>query len=325
MLVNLDVKATPVTDGNGASDPAKNKPAASTGEALKGAPTEPKAQPAGEAMDDEEIVIGDEGETEDDAEKPEADNDGDGDGNDEDESGDEGSDESDEPEHRRLSRNQRKNLKIRALSESISAKDERIRELESELARRTSAGRSEDEDLVEPKEADFPNNYLAFENAMREYRIRKVIREEAARTAGERTKEVAEELRRIRVAAYNERLAQIRDRIPDFDETLERAKNVPIRDDVCDRILESAKGPQIAHYLARNLDKVAELNRMTPLAAAREIGRLEARIRGPQPKKTTEAPAPLTRPRGSGTRGAPKRIEDMSMEEYTRAREQGLI
>jgi hypothetical protein len=73
-----------------------------------------------------------------------------------------------------------------------------------------------------------------------------------------------------------------------------------IRDDVRDLLLESNKGPLIVYHLAKHPEKVAALNRMSPTAAAREVGSLEARIRGPQPKTRSKAPPPKPAPRGSG-------------------------
>jgi hypothetical protein len=219
-------------------------------------------------------------------------------------------DESGKPQ--KLSRNQRKNRK---LAEQAA----KIKELEDRLVR--TQGFAND-DLSLPRPEEFPGNYPAFARALRAYEVRRAVREENAR--GAKASEAAAELQRVRVSAYNERLTEVKDRIPDFEETLQEARRTDIRDDVRDLILESAKGPLIAYHLAKNLDKVAELNRMPQLAAAREIGRLEARIRGPQPKRQTSAPPPLTPPRG-GTGGVAKKVEHMSMDEFVREREAGRL
>ena len=219
-------------------------------------------------------------------------------------------DESEKPQ--KLSRNQRKNRK---LAEQAA----KIKELEYRLVR--TQGHADD-DLAMPRPDEFPGNYPAFARALRAFEVRRAVRDENAR--GAQARDAAAELHRVRAAAYGERLSEVQDRIPDFEETLAEAKRIDIRDDVRDLILESAKGPLIAYHLAKNLDKVAELNRMPQLAAAREIGRLEARIRGPQPKRQTSAPPPLTPPRG-GTGGVAKKVEHMSMDEYIRERDAGRL
>lgn len=218
--------------------------------------------------------------------------------------------ESEKPQ--KLSRNQRKNRK---LAEQAA----KIRELEDRLVRTQGLANG---DLAMPRPEEFPGNFPAFARALRAYEVRRAVRDEHARAAS--AGQVPTELQRVRAAAYGERLSEVKDRIPDFDETLQEARRIDIRDDVRDLILESAKGPLIAYHLAKNLDKVEELNRMPQLAAAREIGRLEARIRGPQPKRRTSAPPPLTPPRG-GTGGVAKKVEHMSMDEYIREREAGRL
>lgn len=270
---------------------------------------EPSAENPADSAHEEPVTLAPEAEER----EPEADS---GDAEPEGERGDEAgqNEESEEGEGKKpekLSRNQRKNRK---LAEQAA----KIKELEDRLVRLHGGA----DDLALPRPEEFPDNYPAFARALRAYEVRRAVREENAR--GAKASEAAAELQRVRVSAYNERLTEVKDRIPDFEETLQEARRTDIRDDVRDLILESAKGPLIAYHLAKNLDKVAELNRMPQLAAAREIGRLEARIRGPQPKRQTSAPPPLTPPRG-GTGGVAKKVEHMSMDEYVREREAGRL
>lgn len=200
----------------------------------------------------------------------------------------------------------------------------RLRAAEEELAeyRRTQAVRpakadAAGDDLKEPKESDFPNDYLAYDRALRAYETRKAIRDENARVATEQEQANAQRAHRARLNAYNARLEDVKDRIPDYDTTLRQANDVPIRDDVRDMILDDGKGPLIAYHLAKNPEKLEALNRMTPIEAAREIGKLSARIRGPQTKTVTQAKPPLSVPRGTGTATGRRDPSVMSMEEYT--------
>ena len=122
------------------------------------------------------------------------------------------------------------------------------------------------------------------------------------------------------MAVYSDNLKSVRDRIPDYDRVMAEQTGVYIRDDVAAAILESPKGPLMAYYLAKNLDKVAELNRMPPMAAAREVGRLEARIRTPKGNQATAARPVRTPPRGGGA--PPDRDPStMSMEDFVKWRE----
>ena len=208
---------------------------------------------------------------------------------------------------------------------------ERVRALEREnedLCRNRQAQRApadDDGDLVEPKERDFPGDYLAYDRALRAYQTTKAIRDENRRVAARQAERAAHFEHRERVAGYNVRLETVKDRIPDFDRVMREAGRMDIRNDVRDLILDSPKGPLLAYHLARNPDKVADLNRMSAAQAAKEIGGLEARIRGPNPKTVTSAKAPPRPMPAGGTASRAPRVEAMSMEEYTAARKAGKI
>src|SRR5581483_8116055 len=212
---------------------------------------------------------------------------------------DEGEDEGEQGEQEGEGRPRRRSgsARLRARLARVERENRELRDAVTHGARRAPAA-SGDDDLVAPKESDFPNDYLAFEAAMQDYRVRKAIREENQRVAKEQSDADAERATRVKLSAYNDRLETVKDRIPDFDDVMAEARGQQIRDDVLDQILDSAKGPLIAYHLAKNPGKVDALNRMSPLEAAKEIGRLEARIRGPQAKKVTRAEAPLKSPKG---------------------------
>ena len=207
---------------------------------------------------------------------------------------------------------------------------ERAQRLERELAEarrahteRPTPGPNEDEDkdLVEPKEADF-DNWVAYQRALQQYDSRKAYREERRREAQQQATGQAQREHDDRLRLYNRNLDQVRDRVPDFDRVIADARDMPISDAAQELILESPKGPLLAYFLAKNPEKLAEINRMTPTSAAREIGRLEARIRSPQPKARTNAPAPRQAPKGSGG-SSPKDPSRMSMAEFSAWREKG--
>ena len=180
------------------------------------------------------------------------------------------------------------------------------------------------DDLAEPRERDFPNDYLAYDRALREYQTRRAIRDEQRRVARVEALRHAESEHRARLAGYGARLDEVRDRIADFDRVMAAAGSVDVRNDLRDLILDSPKGPLLAYYLAKNPDRIAELNRMPPWAAAKEIGSLEARIRGHNPKTVTRAKAPPQTPRGgTAVRGA--NPGEMSMADYIAARKAGTI
>src|SRR5690348_5597058 len=175
---------------------------------------------------------------------------------------------------------------------------------------------------VPPRPEDFGNDTFAYDRALHQYAARKAVREEYERLQAAQHAHRAAVASRARLAAYNERLSEVRDRIPDFDQTLLEARDLHIRADLQELIRESPKGPLLAYYLARNLDRLDDLNRMPPVQAAREIGRLETRIRGPQPNVVTKAPPPVSAPKG-GTASPARDPSRMSMEDFVKWRDAG--
>jgi hypothetical protein len=238
----------------------------------------------------------------------------------EEESGDdEGREEGEGDRPRGKSRSARRAERIRRL-------EVRNRELEDALrsSGRSVAATDDDKDLVEPKESDYPNDYFAYQRALQSYETRKAVREENRRVAQAQESERAERANREALARFNDRLDAVKDRIPDYDRVMKEASRIEIRDDVLGLMLRDPKGPLLAYHLAKNPDKVDALNRMSPIEAAREIGSLSARIRGPQPKKATDAKTkPRTPPKGGSSPGR-KAYSDMSMDEYVKARAEEL-
>ena len=207
---------------------------------------------------------------------------------------------------------------------------DRIARLERELAEARGAASpvfrhghacvENDDDLVEPNARDYAHDYLAYDRALREYQTRKAVRDESHRQAERQAAEHRRIEHRERIDAYQRRLDDVRDRIPDFETAMRAQSAAAIRDDVRDLVMESPKGPLLAYYLATNPDVLDELNGMPPAAAAKTIGSLEARIRGPRPKLQTDARTSRDTPQGGASAGG-KSYAEMSMDEFIAARQ----
>jgi hypothetical protein len=246
-----------------------------------------------------------------------------GDDGDEDDESLEGEGEQDaEAEQRRSTRSQRR-------KEALKRANDRATALERELADLRKARPAtptlpaDDADLVKPKEEDFPNDYLAFDRAMRAYETRLAIRSETrtaakASEASEKAASDAAEFRQLR-SAHESRVAAIKDRVPDYGDAMRAIQKVNVGDDLAKQLISSPKSELLAYYLGKNPEVLHDLTRMTPLDAARKIGAIETRLRGPKPKTVTKAGAPKEAPKG-GTGGTPKALKDMSEAEYFAAR-----
>jgi len=71
-------------------------------------------------------------------------------------------------------------------------------------------------------------------------------------------------------------------------------RSVPISQTMAELISESDLGPQVAYHLAKNREVASAIYGLPPVQAAREIGRLEAKLSTPkaEPRPVTQAPPP---------------------------------
>jgi len=104
--------------------------------------------------------------------------------------------------------------------------------------------------------------------------------------------------------SYQEREEAARDKYDDFEQVAYNPK-LPITNVMAETIQSSDIGPELAYYLGSNPKDAERISRMTPLAQAKEIGKIEAKLAAEPPvKRTTSAPAPIS-PVTARSSGAP--------------------
>ena len=79
------------------------------------------------------------------------------------------------------------------------------------------------------------------------------------------------------ISTWTAKVAAAKSDIPDFDEMV-ASSSVAVNDAIRDAILESDVGPQILYHLAKDDEVAKRITSMSPNAALREIGKLEARF-----------------------------------------------
>lgn len=98
-------------------------------------------------------------------------------------------------------------------------------------------------------------------------------------------------------SAWEQKAAAVRAEAPDFDEVLEDAPAPsPV---VAQALHKSENGARMAYHLAKNPEEYDRINRLDPIEAAMELGRLETRLaasKKPEAHKpaATKAPKPPT-------------------------------
>lgn len=233
-------------------------------------------------------------------------------------------DESPEEKSKSKARRERREAADRRDREEREAESRRLREAETRLERIKAATKA----VAEPVEADFADyvEYVAAKGAWKQAQLSARFTENEVKAEIDTVKlaqQQAEQLRtQERVKEFTEAIPEARARYADFDQVIAVAQRADVVSSALSMmILESDAPHDVAYHLGKNPELARTLSAMNPVAAARELGRIEARLSAPRPKTTTEAPAPISPVRGTakGSRDPSK----MSYSEFKAYREAG--
>lgn len=133
----------------------------------------------------------------------------------------------------------------------------------------------------EPRAEDF-DSHEAWVKASIRYEAKRLLEEEKAQTETQK-----------RQQSWNDKAQEARAKYEDFDEVLQEAP-APSQS-VAEVLAESPLGAEVAYHLATHPDLYRRINSLAPVAAARELGILEATFapRKETPKTATKAPKPV--------------------------------
>jgi hypothetical protein len=121
---------------------------------------------------------------------------------------------------------------------------------------------------------------------------------------------------------FKERAMALTDRYPDIEARVFNDTTLPMSATMAETIMESEKGPEVAYWLSANREAAQRIKSMSPLQAARELGRIEATIDLPKPRTETKAPPPPSTVSGT-VKGPSKNPENMSQADYVAWRKNG--
>lgn len=180
--------------------------------------------------------------------------------------------------------------------------------------------------------ADFEYDESKYAEHLRET-LRTSLSQEAraaakAELAAERERQAAE----ARKAGYRTRVNEFAKTVEDFDEVAGNPR-LAISPDMAEVIQESDDGPALAYYLGKNPDVADKIAQLPPKAAARELGKIEARLAFEREKAKSEkvSKAPPPPPKVDGTAEVPANVkpdsaesDSLSDQEWTRRRNKQL-
>jgi hypothetical protein len=150
----------------------------------------------------------------------------------------------------------------------------------------------------EPQPSQFADAF-EYAKALAEFSTEKALAERDRQVAQAREQEAQQKI----IQSWAQKVQDAKAELPDFDD-LVASSDVVVNNAVRDAILESDVGPRILYHLAENNDLAKKIASLSPNAALREIGRLEAKFEAkPETKQTapvvrSKAPAPIQPIRG---------------------------
>lgn len=203
-----------------------------------------------------------------------------------------------EEKTRTQARRERREAAERRRQQEVEAAQRKVAETQAELARIRQMA------LAEPKESEFsdPLEYAAARGAWRLHSQGIKGQESSLTQQIEAAQVMQRQAEALHIAAlstaFKDAIPEVAARLPDFSQALAVATDPAIvSQDLSVMILESEAAHDIAYHLGKNPEVARKLSAMHPVQAARELGKLEARLT--EPKPVTKAPDPHTPVRGA--------------------------
>lgn len=165
-------------------------------------------------------------------------------------------------------------------------------------------------DAAAPTLEQFDYDESQYNQAFIEYVTDKKVREATSQMQQQQSQQSQQAAQADMIRAYTERIGK--SGLEDFQATVAPLESI-LTLDAADAIMMDENGPQVAHYLGKNLDAAERIAGLSPVQAAVEIGKLSAKLSGPRKKPKSNALPPV-KPAGSGGGGG-KSVADMSAEE----------
>lgn len=147
----------------------------------------------------------------------------------------------------------------------------------------------------EPQPSQFSDAF-EYAKALAEYSTEKALAERDRQQALAKEQEAQQKI----IQSWAQKVQAAKAEMPDFDDMV-ASSDVVVNNAVRDAILESDVGPKILYHLAENNDLAKKIAGLSPNAALREIGKLEARFEKTEqsaPIVKSKAPPPIQPIRG---------------------------
>jgi hypothetical protein len=128
--------------------------------------------------------------------------------------------------------------------------------------------------------------------------------------------------------AWKAQVAESKTQHPDYDEVMDAVADVKLSPAHQAIFLESELGAELVYQLATDREMLERIATLSPTAAARELGKLEASLaKAPEPSNNTvsKAAKPFRSLAGGGASRPAIDVKNVSLGDYRRARESGRL
>jgi hypothetical protein len=201
--------------------------------------------------------------------------------------------------------------------ESAGGQDKASEKVEAKQSSQSSEG--------EPNPDDF-ESHTAYVKALAVWTYKQEQKEEQAKSEKARLVQEQEKI----VKTYLDRVESFKKEHKDFEDVVADVDDIQVSPSLRSELLASENGPELVYELAKNRAEYERINSLPPLALARELGKLEAKLtaraseaKKQEPNKLTKAPKPID-PVSSGKATVSKKPEEMSFSEYERHRREQM-
>ena len=243
--------------------------------------------------------------------------------------------ESDKGEDKAPKKDENKGVRkrIAKFQKELSKKDQEI-ELWKAEALKAKAERESKEQKVDLKPEVLSDNkpaaprmnyfdtYEAYETARDKYQEDlsdwKIEQKDKKKAQEAKEKEVKDTFEKQQRDFFS-KVSEFKKTATDYDDVISEIEEVMLNPGIIETIVSSDNGPEIMYEIAKNREELDRINALSPLAAARELGKFLAKIElksqssgvvKKEEKKITKAAAPLAPVGGKGASNSKKSLSD---------------
>ena len=215
--------------------------------------------------------------------------------------------------------------RINKLTREKSEAEAEAGRLRQELQARTSPSQDKgDPEPVRPDAGEF-SDWDKLDRAKEKYvadlaawRVRQELKQSQAKLTAKQQADETEARQKAARQTFEKKALEVADRYDGLDEAIDAAfsGDIPSSNSMAEYIMEvSDRGPELIFALHANPDEAERISKLSPLAAARELAKMEAKLPALESKKASGAPPPPKQVKGSAESPV-KNPEQMSMAEY---------